>query len=113
MIVRRSELAGTAVAGNDKAALVILLDQAGAHELPHQAGSIVADFVVVLQFGDLLLHGVELGQLCLSVGLLLSLSLLVGLDLLESTAPFRRYLEHVRAHALGHYHEGRGSAIYG
>ena len=102
LIVRRSELAGAAVAPHHPVLVFVLLHQAGADELPHQAGSIVADLVVVLQLGDSLLHGVELGQLCLSVSLLLGLGFLVGLDLSQRPAPLRGDLQHVSGYALGH-----------
>ena len=60
LIFSRSELAGAAVAGHDPALVVLLLHQSGVDELPHETGSIVADLVVVLHFGNLLLHGIKL-----------------------------------------------------
>ena len=95
LIVGRSELAGTAVAAHNPALVLVLLDQAGADELPHETGSIVADLVVVLQLGDSLLHGVELSHLGSSIGLLFCLSLLVSLDLRQGPSSLAGDLQHI------------------
>ena len=60
LIVGWSKLACAAVSSHHPTLIRVLSDQAGVDELPHEAGSVVADLVVVLHLGDPLLHGVEL-----------------------------------------------------
>ena len=72
-----------------------VLHGTGIDKLRHQVVSDLAGLGLPLELQDLLLHGVELGQLGLSLGVFLFLSELLGLDLLKSSASFARDLKHV------------------
>ena len=103
LVVAWSEFAGAAIISNNPALIGLLFDQTCPNELSHEASCIITNLVVVFQLGDPLLHGIELGELCLRVKFLLLGSQLVFFDLRDSSAPLRRNLEHVGRDTLAHY----------
>ena len=82
-----------------------LLTHAIVDELVHQASGCLPGLKFLLHLLHLDLHLLELGKFLLSISLLLSSSLLLGLDLGECTAPLAADLQHVGGDALRDYNE--------
>ena len=88
---------------DDERVFVLVLDQAGAHELLHHVSSQLAGLGIFLELHDLLLQHVDFIIFGLLLQFLLLLVLLLLLDLLLGAAALARGLQHVGGHAFGDY----------
>ena len=102
VVWKRFKLALTGRTVHDELVLLRLLDEAGLHELRHQAVGHLAVFVFLLEQLHLLLELLELSQLLLRLGNLLLLGQLLFADLFECAAPFAAHLQHVGRDAFAY-----------
>ena len=108
VVRKRFKLAVAGRTVHDELVLLRLLDEAGLHELRHQAVGHLAVFVFLLEQLHLLLHLLELRQLRLGLGHLLFLGELLLADLLQRAAALAAHLQHVGGDALAHW---RGKVV--
>ena len=109
LILDGSKFAGAAIISNDPAIISFLPNQASIDELVHQAGSCIAILGLSFHLLEPLLHGIELGELRLGIGLFLRYSLLIRLDLSHSSSSLRGNFEHVCRDTFAHYNDKKES----
>ena len=85
-----------------KLLLACLLYHTGVDELGHKIGGHFAHLHVLPHLCHLRLQGIELRQLSLCIGGLLLSGHLLSPNLLESSAPLARDLQHVGRDSFGH-----------